>query len=302
MFACMCICGVYKLIMVLLFHRHKQEMASRKHKRFQSTSVVPDNVKNMAFSLAANGLTHRLCQIIVSGLVSVNIMYEDGCTLLHFAAAGGHTETVLILIELGADKAIIANKFGTPLHVAAANGHVSTVKAMLRAGCPVDVVDNDGCSVLLAAAVNGNAEMIREIVSTPGCDINAADRSHMTPLHKVAQHGKTEAALELIRHGAKKALASYELGTPLHVAAVFGHVSTVKAMLRVGCPVDVVNNEGYSVLHFAAQGGNAEVIRELLSTGCDMNAAGNDGRTPLHMAAVKGCTCRGSIGVDQTWG
>ena len=194
------------------------------------------------------------------------------------------------LIRHGAKKAIVAGVMGTPLHQAAEGGHVSTVKAMLEEGCPVDVVDKDGCSVLLAAAVNDNAEMIREIVSTPGCDINAADRSHMTPLHKVAQHGKTEAALELIRHGAKKALASHKLGTPLHVAAVSRHVSTVKAMLRVGCPVDVVNNEGYSVLHFAAQGGNAEVVRELLSTGCDMNAAANDGRTPLHVAARKGNT------------
>ena len=276
--------------MVLLFHRCKQEMASRKHKRFLSTSVVPEHLKNMASFSAANGLTHRLCKIIVSGLLSVNIMYEDGRTLLHFAAAGGHTETVLILIELGADKAIIANKFGTPLHVAAANGHVSTVKAMLRAGCPVDVVDSNGCSVLLAAAVNGNAEMIKEIVSTPGCDINAADRSHMTPLHKVAQYGKTEAASELIRHGAEKALACYKFGTPLHVAAVFGHVSTVKAMLRAGCPVDVVDSNGCSVLHAAAAGGNAEVVREVLSARCGMNAAGNDGTTPLHVAAVNGNT------------
>ena len=290
MFVCMCILSVYKWLMVLLFYRCKQEMASRKHKRFLSTSVVPEDLKNMAYILATNGLTHRLCKFIVSGLVSVNIMYEDGCTLLHFAAARGHTETVLILIELGADKAIIADKFGTPLHQAAANGHVSTVKAMLRAGCPVDVVDNEGYSVLLVAAVSGNAEMIREIVSTPGCDINTADRSHMTPLHKVARYGKTEAALELIKHGAEKAIVAGAAGTPLHQAAVGGHVSTVKAMLEAGCPVDVVDRNGCSVLHAAAAGDNAEVVREVLSTGCDINAADNDGSTPLHVAAAKGCT------------
>ena len=290
MFAYMCICSVYKWIMVLLFHRCKQEMASRKHKRFQSTSVMAENMKNMAFLSAAEGFTDVLYRIIASGLVSVNIRYEDGRTLLHFAAARGHTETVLILIEFGAHKTIIADKFGTPLHVAAANGHVSTVKAMLRAGCPVDVVDNDGYSVLLVAAVSGNAEMIREIVSTPGCDINAADRSHMTPLHKVAQRGKTEAALELIRHGAKKALASYTLGTPLHVAAMFRHVSTVKAMLEAGCPVDVVTSDGWSVLHAATEGNNTEVVREVLSTGCDVNATASNGETPLHVAAMNGNT------------
>ena len=276
--------------MVLLLHRCKQEMASKKHKSFQSTSIVAENMKNMAFLSAAEGFTDVLYRIIASGLVSVNIRDEDGRTLLHFAAARGHTETVLILIEFGAHKTIIADKIGTPLHVAAANGHVSTVKAMLRAGCPVDVVDNYGYSVLLVAAVSGNAEMIREIVSTPGCDINAADRSHMTPLHKVAQRGKTEAALELIRHGAKKALASYKLGTPLHVAAMFRHVSTVKAMLKAGCPVDVVTSDGWSVLHAATEGNNTEVVREVLSTGCDVNATASNGETPLHVAAMNGNT------------
>ena len=264
-------------------------MASRKHKQFLSTSVVPEHLKNMASFSAANGLTDALCEIIVSGLVSANIMYQDGRTLLHFAAASGHTETVLILIKLGADKAIIAHNIGTPLHVAAAKGHVPTVKAMLRAGCPVDVVDNNGYSVLHAAALGGNAEVVRVVLST-GCDMNATANDGRTPLHVSAVKGNTEATLELIRHGAEKAIVAGNADTPLHQAAMGGHVSTVKAMLEAGCPVNVVDSDGWSVLHAAAEGGNAEVVREVLSTGCDMNAAANDGRTPLHVAARNGNT------------
>ena len=96
--------------------------------------------------------------------------------------------------------------------------------------------------------------------------------------------------LELIRHGAEKAIVAGAAGTPLHQAAVGGHVSTVKAMLKEGCPVDVVNSYGWSVLHFAVAGGNAEVVREVLNTGCDINAATNDGSPPLHMAAAMGNT------------
>ena len=103
-----------------------------------------------------------------------------------------------------------------------------------------------------------------------------------------SMEGNTEAALELIRHGAEKAIVAGALRTPLHLAAVGGHVSTVKAMLEAGCPVDVVDSGGWSVLHCASAGGNAEVVREVLNTGCDMNAAANDGRTPLHVAAVEG--------------
>lgn len=49
-------------------------------------------------------------------------------------------EAALELIQLGADKAIVAGGFGSPLHVAAAHGNASTVKVMLKAGCPMDVV------------------------------------------------------------------------------------------------------------------------------------------------------------------
>ena len=131
--------------------------------------------------------------------------------------------------------------------------------------------------------------------------MNVAANDGMTPLHVAALNGNTEAALELIRHGAEKAIVAGRKGTPLHLAAVGGHVSTVKAMLEAGCPVDVADSVGWSVLHAAAAGGNAEVVREVLSTGCDMNATANNGSTPTAFGS-KERQDGGSIGVDQTWG
>ena len=268
------------------------KMADRKHKQFLDTLVVAVDalriLTNVAHHLAANGSTGLLCQLVVCGL-SVNTTDKDGCTLLHTAAEGGHMQTVLELIRLGANKSIVAGVLGSPLHVAVVCGHVSTVKAMLKAGCPVDVVASNDGTVLYYAVQGGNTEVIREVLST-GCDINAAKNNGMTPLHLAAKTGYTEAALELIRHGAEKAIVAVGFGTPLHQAALGGHVSTVKAMLKAGCPEDVVASNGWSVLHFAAAGGNAEVIREVLSTGCDINAAGNDGKTSLHVAARVGNT------------
>ena len=256
----------------------------------RASSMEVAGYHSLANKLASEGNTDRIANVILNHGVSVDTRdAESGATLLHLAAANGHTETVLLLLRLGACTSVVIGGHGTPLHLAAVGGHVSTVKAMLEAGCPVDVVDSNGWLVLHAAAAGGNAEVVREVLST-GCDMNAADNDGRTPLHVAAWNGNTEAALELIRHGAEKAIVAGARGTPLHEAAEGGHVSTVKAMLEAGCPVDVVDSNGWLVLHAAAQGGNAEVVREVLSTGCDMNAAANDGASPLHVAAWNGNT------------
>ena len=249
---------------------------------------VVDSDGNSVLHAAAEGDSTEVIREVLNTGCDINRTGYNGVTPLHVAAANAKTEVALELIKQGANTAIVAGSLGTPLHLAAQNGHVSTVKAMLKAGCPVDVVSSSGRSVLSCAAESGNAEVIK-VLST-WCNINATDVFGMTPLHAAAMYGKTEAVLELIRLGARKAMVFNLVGTPLHFAAQGCHVSTVKAMLKECCPVDAVDSFGMSVLHSAAIGGNVEVIREVLSTGCDINALANDGRTPLHLAAAHGKT------------
>ena len=248
-------------------------------------------LEDLAFLFTFTGAAKGL-ELLLNGGLTANTrsrVIPEGPTLLHLAARKGHTQIVLLLLRLGADKSIVVGILGTPLHQAVGLGHVSTVKAMIKAGCPVDVVDSNGVTVLHYAAQGGNAEVISVVLSA-GCDINPTDNDGATPLHVAARNGNTETALELLRHGANKAVVAGLQGTPLHQAAGRGHVSTVKAMIKAGCPVDVLASNGATVLHYAAKGGNAEVIVVVLSTGCDINATDNDGGTPLHWAANNGNT------------
>ena len=237
---------------------------------------------------AATGSNAEVISVVLSTGCDINATDSDGSTPLHRAAKKGNTATAMELLRHGANKAIVAGAGGTPLHQAVGQGHVSTVKRLLMAGCPVDVVASNGVSVLHAAAVGGNDEVIKELLTCTECEINATDNDGGTALHVAAGNGKTEAALELIRHGANRAIVAGLGGTPLHQAAGNGHVLTVKALLNAGCPVDVVDSNGATVLHAAAKGGNAEVIRELLSKGCDINSTDNDGWLPLNLAARNG--------------
>ena len=165
-------------------------MASKQQKLSKPVLAVAvrpiPQLERLAVLCIGNGATEHLEVLLKSGL-SVNTRCRDlpgGPTLLHLAAANGHTQTVLLLLRQGADKSVVASAGVTPLHVAAGSGHVSTVKAMLKGGCSVDVVTSNGASVLHTAAQGGIAEVIRAVVSA-GCDI--MQQTIMVGLHCMRQ-------------------------------------------------------------------------------------------------------------------
>ena len=78
-------------------------------------------LERLAVLCTVNGDTEHLELLLKSGL-SVNTRCRDmpgGPTLLHIAAVNGHTQTVLLLLRLGADTSVVAGAGGTPLHQAA---------------------------------------------------------------------------------------------------------------------------------------------------------------------------------------
>ena len=239
--------------------------------------------------LAAWGGHVTTMRLLIRRGCDVGSVDSTGLTPLHWAAAMGQTKAVRELIRMGAMKSVVAGNCGTPIHQAALKGHVETVEAMLEEGCPIDAVNSDGASVLHAAARNCQIKVMRVFVDR-GCDVNAAKVNGFTPLHSAAAHGRTEAVHELIKLGAIKSVVASNYGTPLHQAALNGHVETVEAMLVRGCPIDMVSSGGATVLHSAAQRGHVEVMRVLVSRGCDVNAEKANGCTPLHSAAGRGRT------------
>ena len=247
-----------------------------------------DNGESLLHWAARGGHVTTMRLLIRRGC-DVDSVDGRGLTPLHWAAALGQTKAVRELIGNGATKTVVAGEYGTPLHLATLSGHVETVEAMLAEGCPIDVVDSNGKTFLHWAAYGGHVEVIKVLVGR-GCDVNAVDIDGCTPLYSAASFGRTEAVRELIRLGAPISVVAGNCGTPLDQAALKGHVKTVVAMLAEGCPIDAVNSDGATVLHFAAQGGFVEVVMVLVVRGCDVNAVKANGCTPLHDAAGCGKT------------
>ena len=93
---------------------------------------------------------------------------ENGCTPLHFAAHAGHTHVCRWLLSQGVNPGKKDIQGRTALHGAAFNGHTECMALMLSQD--PDLVNNrdrDGYSVLHHAAINGQLEAVKLLVSEP---------------------------------------------------------------------------------------------------------------------------------------
>ena len=199
----------------------------------------------------------------------------------------GNTESVVELLDGGVPVNIKDDEGLSLLHWAAQGGHVTTMKLLIRWGCNVDSVDDRGVTPLHLVAAMGQTKSVRELIRK-GASKSLVVRIFDALSHQAAFEGRN--GNEETKLDAFMSVDTSMCGTPLHQAAFAGHVDTTLAMLEEGCSFDVVNSAGFTVLHFAAQSGHVELVKELVRRGCDVNAKEISGCTPLHSAAAHGRT------------
>ena len=92
------------------------------------------------------------------------------CTL---AAAGGNTNTLCWLLEMGADPDARASDGTTPFYAACEQGHVAVLHILHNLhGADMTAVDQDGTSPALIAAANGWCDVL-QMLNESGVDLQA---------------------------------------------------------------------------------------------------------------------------------
>lgn len=105
---------------------------------------------------AAGGQHREISSNISQYKTQINLLdRETGKSPLHFAAENGHSDTVRVLIENGANPNIVNTKNqSTPLHSAAFYGHTQVIRELIRGGASINVYNSNKITPLHAGKLS----------------------------------------------------------------------------------------------------------------------------------------------------
>ena len=102
---------------------------------------------------ARDGSTERTVSLLSRGAIDIDEgTPDDGVTPLMLAAGLGYSRVVRILLNKGANVAMVDSSGMTALHWAAQGGHLAVTKLLVKAGADVEAKASQGCTPLNLAA------------------------------------------------------------------------------------------------------------------------------------------------------
>lgn len=129
-----------------------------------------------------------------------------------------------------------------------------------------DATDNGvvSCGDIWQAAREGNLPRLEYLLTVEKEPVNKTRWSGITPLHRAAEEGQTEAAHLLLRHGANcDVRATWGWHTPLHLACGRGHEEVGRLLLKYGAEWKVYDKRNRSPLQWSIDGGREVMGRRL---------------------------------------
>ena len=168
------------------------------------------------------------------------------------------------LLKLRADPNLVTNESCSPLHWAALQGQVEVVKWLVRRGARVNHSSVWGETALhhclkkcRAASPEARLAILRYLLRH-GARPVVVDENQLTPLMLTAQHGFLTCLETLLAEGgdygrgaAMANLRAEDGATALHMAAQAGRLDCAAALLGCGADASLAANDGTLALHLA---------------------------------------------------
>lgn len=242
---------------------------------------------------------------------SIGLQDSEGNVALSYAAMGGCTDALVMLLEAADGKAFLEhqNKRGcTPLLLAADSMHLPALQKLLEYGANARAADAQHgrtalamvCTKIWEPSEDSNVNAAQALLRNYA-DIEHRSRDNSTPLFLAAAHGLADTVSALLNNDKgekKKADVNVTCGqhylTPLLIAAANGHVRVVEHILRTSseqvADMNVRDCNGNTALALAVlfrQREYMSVVELLLTSMCDCNVRNEMGYTALHFAAMQ---------------
>ena len=225
-------------------------------------------------------------QALIRHGAHVDATRKDGTNALLRACATGQSESVIFLLEAGANANVVTSDVNTSLHVAV-DGRCSkeALQKIIQLGVSVNSLNNYRETASLRACQSAQAEAVKLLLEN-GADPNIPEAEGFTSLHAAVQGCCTNATLqEIITHKADLNAQNLDKQTALFLACTYRQQDSVKILLEAGSNPNIASADGYTCLNVAVlQRCSKKMIRAIIDHGVDVNAVGKDNRTALILA------------------
>ncbi|XP_043472692.1 putative ankyrin repeat protein RF_0381 isoform X2 [Leptopilina heterotoma] len=201
-----------------------------------------------------------------------------GRTLLHVAAARGHTE-IAKLFTTKRD-----GRGNTPLHLAIRENQPEAFNLFFE-DSNLNARNLKDERPLHYAALYNRPEFARKLIDNDA-SIGVKDSKGKTPLDAALANGNVQVAKVLFKHGAVLSDDDLTNMEPLRNAAGRGDFEMVKLLMKNGCnTVDIPTKYGSS-LYRAVSSGHLEILKYLMTNGLKSSATINNDKVRLLNSSV----------------
>lgn len=220
----------------------------------------------------------NIIETLLKNGADVNAKSNDGYTPLLAAMHGENPETIVLLLERGAN----FNEIGDYLTILFAVSAMEEpkpqiIKTLIKKGASVDAKDTNGVTALHIAS-GLTPEMFR-IVIERSADVDAQmSPDGITPLMFATLVKNPEIVEMLLKHGANTEIKDNNGETALIYAIKQNSEEIIEMLIKSGANVNAKSSTGNSLLYWAIRenGENDTISKKIVETLLDYDAVPND--------------------------
>ena len=215
---------------------------------------------------------------------NINAVNSFQNTALHWSAFRDSHEVAGVLLQHGVDVDATNKRGQTALHVASTNNSTRTLKLLLQYKSDQNKVDSEGNTAMHVAALNDRHDIVSILVNH-GADLNIKNKDGRAPLHVALTFKCKNVAIFLIDHGADLRSVSLSGLTVFQWAAI-NDKELLLMLIKRGASVSISDEERNSAFLWAVEH-NPDLVPLLIEYGTNINAANHSGMTALHLATLR---------------
>jgi len=156
--------------------------------------------------LFSTGHVDIIASLINSG-ANIEAYGADGWQPIHCAASQGHLSAAKELIARGASAmARTKHSLATPLDLACGNKFSKLIRWLIEQGCNVNQADATGQTALHRAAAQGDLNLVKILVEEGHANVSIADNASYTALDIADKHNMCDVAVYLFEKGTESML------------------------------------------------------------------------------------------------